>query len=245
MKKFLKGCGIVVLISVVLLVGGIIFATLKIRSTAKQVTGTITEMQTLNTEHPFTKPAANAMDAARLNDFFTVRTSIMQLLEKDEVIAKLKGNKNPKLGFSDFTHLALKLPQIIAKEFKAQLEAKNMSPNEYSWFVRTIYSTIYDGKMDGDKELIPLYDTLDENLTQFNLQVQQMKQSGTKPVGWDAVISPPGSIDEATKTANRDLVLAHKEAILDYPQLAFLELMFSRSVQDWSTKTAPALPAGS
>ncbi|MCC7391707.1 hypothetical protein IT571_05035, partial [Candidatus Sumerlaeota bacterium] len=104
-------------------------------------------------------------------------------------------------------------------------------PDEYVWFSRTIYTTIYNGKSQGDRELIPLYDSIDENLRQFNMQIAQMKQQGTKPVSWDSVVSSEINGDEATRTANRNLVIEHKEEILEHPQLAFLEMMFSHSVE--------------
>lgn len=231
MKKLLKGCGIIALVLAVLLVGSGIFLWLKVRNASKQMGQLRTDIVALNEKNPFSAPPAGAMEPERLKDFFAVRTGIMKTLENDPVVNKFRGQQKPQIGIGDFTHLIFRLPQTMAAEFKMQLEAKNMSPDEYAWFSRTIYTTIYNGKSQGDRELIPLYDSIDENLRQFNMQIAQMKQQGTKPVSWDSVVSSEINGDEATRTANRNLVIEHKEEILEHPQLAFLEMMFSHSVE--------------
>ncbi|MCC6546550.1 hypothetical protein IT570_05220 [Candidatus Sumerlaeota bacterium] len=243
-KKLLKGCGITVLVLVVLLVGAGIFVTMKLKSASKQMREVREEIVELDRKHPFTAPApgVGVMEAQRLNDFFAVRTAIVRVMEADPVINKLQGEKSPSMGFSDLTHLIFKLPHTIANEFKLQLEAKNMSPNEYVWFVRTIYTTIYNGKMEDDRELIPLYDAVDETLTQFNLQIAQMRQNqgAPRPVGWDVVVSSEINKDEVAKRANRDLVIQHKDELLEYPQLAFVEMIFSRSATAQPSGEPPA-----
>lgn len=230
MKKFLVGCAVVVVLLVTLLTGAAIFVYIKINHVRKDLEETKVAMTDLNKQHPFTVPQEDDVEAARLNDFFAVRNRMMEMLLADPVVTKLVANdKNPQLGLMDMMHLLVNLPRTLAKEFTTQLEAKKMSPDEYNYYVRFIYTTIYKGKMDGDPEMSRLYTEIDETLTQFNLQLSQAA-NGHPPVAWNNVVAEDTSLDEAEAKRHYDLVLDHKDELLEHPQLAFLEFVLARSI---------------
>lgn len=231
MKKLLIGCAVVVLLLVTLLVGSAVYVYVKVNRVKKDLEETKVAMAELNKQHPFTVPQKDDVEAERLNDFFAIRNRMMEMLLADQVVARLVANdKNPQLGLMDMMHLAVNLPRTLAKEFTTQLEAKKMSPDEYSYYVRFVYTTIYKGKMDDDPEMSRMYTEIDEALTQFNLQMSQAAQ-GHPPVAWNNVVAEDASLDEEAAKLQYDLVLDHKDEILKYPQLAFLELFLARAIE--------------
>ena len=230
MKKLLIGCAVVVLLLVTLLVGSAVYVYLKVNRVKKDLEETKLAMVELNKQHPFTVPKEEDVEAARLNDFFAIRGRLMEMLLADPVVTKLFGEKKPRLGLMDAMHLGVNLPRALAKEFTGQLDAKKMSPDEYSYLVRFVYTTIHEGKMEGDPEMSRIYTEIDETLTQFNMQMSQAAK-GHAPVSWDNVVAEDAAVDEATAKRHRDLVLEHKEEILKYPQLAFVEFVLARVIE--------------
>ena len=231
MKKVLIGCAVVVVLLVTLLVGSAVFVYLKVNRVKKDLEETKVAMAELNKQHPFTVPQKDDVGAERLNDFFAIRNRMMELLLADQVVAKLVANdKNPQLGLTDMMHLGVNATRTLATVFTTQIEVKKMSPDEYTYYVRFVYTTIYKGKLDGDPELTRMYTEIDETLTQFNLQMSQAAK-GHAPVGWENVVAEDSSLDEEAAKRHQDLVIDHKDEILQYPQLAFLELFLAKAIE--------------
>ncbi|MGZ3457776.1 MAG: hypothetical protein ACXU86_04645 [Archangium sp.] len=154
MKKVLIGvgigCGVLLLVGVLMAVGGAWWAKGKLENVAeagKAMEAQGKQLASLNDKYPFTSPPKGqpvALSDARLQEYLAIRASILPVYKKYEEQAKSLDHKNGQQADLGDAMKAMGLLSGLMKEVRAksieQLDAHKMAPREFHAITAAIYS---------------------------------------------------------------------------------------------------------
>jgi hypothetical protein len=216
MKKLLIGCGIVVLL-IVVVVGAIGFLVAQsVRGMFQMGRQTFQLYADVNKEIPFKPPATNALSAVQVDRWLAVRKAMLPATEAFK--GKLTGQKSK----NPLTVLTLMTEQSseVVKAHADALRAHKMSATEYFWIARRVITVLHGGDALKDPDLKSIADAQARS-------VMQMRQGGRGPIGpgprpsnMDAMFVPMTSQEIMTSLA---VLKSHKKAMLETNDLTMLD----------------------
>lgn len=228
MKKILIGCGIVSLLLVTILVGLIIYGALWVKNLGTRVAETRAQIVQLDSRYPYTPAADGRLDPSRVTAYFELREVMVNRILDEPLVKRLvdgqASGQRPDIGFRDLFTLAKDVMPGIARDFRRELDDRQMSPREMADIVRNVYTTLLKGKQANDPLMTEIYDSLNMAIDQVNAVAQQTNNQQLL-VSVEAALADATTIPEDVLLANRSIIAEHRDQLLDYPQLAWLEFI--------------------
>lgn len=233
MKKFLIGCGVVLLLIIALVIGGGIYVAMKVKSFSADVEKQVAQLESLNQAHPFAAPVPPTLDEERLENYFQIRRALIKMTEANPTIQKLMNSQ--KVSQMELLKIAFNFTRELVREFAGQLESRDMSPDEYMYYAREVYLTVSKGAEDNDPEMKQIYDKFDDSINSFNLMLVQSNQ-GQHQVKFDSTLTDLKLQGGSPTSADVELLKKYKDDLLDYPQLSFMELFMIRAYMEQQSR---------
>lgn len=125
MKSFLIGCGVVILILIVLGVGGVLYIRSAVKRVSAEMDGAQRSLVATNRDFPFQAPADGKLAEDRLLVWFNVREQAL-MLEK-------KRTEQMRTGGFQAMKTAVNMIPAAFKEYETILREAKMSVSEYTW----------------------------------------------------------------------------------------------------------------
>lgn len=224
MKKLLIGCGVVVLLMIVLVTGFAIFAGLKVQRYATEIEAGAKAIAAVDTKYAFAAPASGAIDSARLLEALRVRETLWKTVLANPTVQKItdaqKAGQQPELTASDVFGMAGEVPRLMERAAQ-ELDAARMSPKEYIWIVNRVYVTVYEQASQGDAEFVAAEEAIVKNLDSLN---NAMKGNPQNQVRYRSVLAMLDDPKTPNHPDNVKAVRPNLKAFVDVP-IYFLELM--------------------
>lgn len=245
MKKLLIGCGVVVLLMIVLLTGFAIFAGIKVQRYAGEIEAGAKAIAAVETKYAFAPPASGAIDNARLLAALRVRENLWQAVLANPIVKKIadaeKAGVQPDLSASDVLGMAGEVPRIMERAAQ-EFDAARMSPKEYAWIVNRAYVTIYEEASNGDAEFVAVEEAIVKNLDTLN---NAMKGNPQNQVRYRSVLAMLADPKTPNHPDNAKVLRPNLKAFVDVP-IYFLELMLLQqgdlNIAIGGVPVAPAAP---
>jgi hypothetical protein len=227
MKKWLIGCGIIFLFCVVICGGLTFFGVHKLNQWTGKWEQIKKDYQQLEQKYPFTIPEEPDLTTGRIDDYFEIRLKVADLVSSNTVLAEFaaahKNKKQPNFGPTDMMQLAFKFSQQAAVFFHDELDAKQMSFSEYSYYTRMTYMALAKGAEEGDPELQALFDELGAQVDEINQALQ--KSNNKQYVVYYKELMQKLVEEEVPLTAMDEAAMKkHASQLMEYPLIAFVEL---------------------
>ena len=229
MKKVLIGCGIITLLLVVLVIGGFVYTGIKIKQVTDGYKVAAADIEKLDTTYPFATPADGALSQERLDSYFQVRDAMLAKVQANPTVQKIIDSKNGKtanIGFGEMLKLGTSFGRELMEGFAAELEKHKMSPAEFSFNTEAIYASINEGKKKADPILTEIYDKFDVAVD--NISTAFKNQQGNQQqlnVSFGSTLSTLETQAADVLARNIELVKQHKDQLLDFPEVAYVELI--------------------
>ncbi len=176
------GCGGLVLLLVLTVVGGGLFIGYKFKQFGQEIANTYNEIDaeynTLDERFAFSPPDDALMNEERVNSFLQIRANLSKFMVDHKDKLKEAGEKigeqfdSPGVmskiqGFSsikEIVHLAVNTGADIGHEHIELLEADQMSPNEYIWLTKSYIGTLSKAKEEDSAPCAALWKQYLESL---------------------------------------------------------------------------------
>ncbi len=234
MKKLLIGCGVITLILVTLVVGGVIYVTMKLKATGERFEQMTAQLQELDSRYPFATPDDGSVYPTRLEAYFEVRNNMIDMVSENPTVKKMVSNAQggkEKIGVGEFIGLATNFIPEVMDRFHSEMDSRSMSAAEYNYNARVVYSAISQGNDRGDQTMMDIYDKLVVAVDSTNLLMDQANQPQHK-IDLSRTLEDieVESADDVIEE-NIRVVKKHEHDILKDPSFAFVEFFFLRAAQ--------------
>lgn len=228
MKKILIGCGVVSLLLVTLFVGLVIYGFLWAKNLGDKVVEARAQIVQLDTRYPYTPAPDGKLDPSRVTAYFEIREAMVNRILQEPIVERVfdaqASGQQPDIGFWDVLTLAKDVMPAIARDFQRELDDRQMSPREMADIIRNVYTTLLKGKQANDPLMTEIYDNLNMAIDQVNAMAQQTNNQQLL-VSVEAALADSTTIPEDVLLENRAVVADHRDELLEYPQLAWLEFI--------------------
>ncbi|MBI5153800.1 hypothetical protein HZA57_01060, partial [Candidatus Poribacteria bacterium] len=227
MKKFLIGCGVLVLLCVIVLVGCIAFATIKIKNYGKAIESSAAEIEKVRKEFPFTKPESGEMDPVRFAAYIDVRKNAVGHVLEDptiaEFVAAAQENRAANVTGMQILKQIGKVPEYI-RFFADTLRKNQMSPEEYGHYARQTLTALRQIANEGDDELAKYWKGLEQTVDEVNIELR--KQPAFQKQNIDLEDELDAMLEVEVPPGNLELVREHRALFVNTPLVTVGELVF-------------------
>jgi hypothetical protein len=251
MKKLLIGCGVILVLCVLLCMGVFGFGYYKAitvqndwQSSAKALTDT-------NVKRPYQNPSDQVLTRERLERYFAVRDFMAAEFNADPFVAKVmaasKTGKPADIGGFEVIGMVTTFPPKMMRTLAEELERQQSSVAEYIGTGQLIFLTIYRGHETGHPEMVAIHDELVKIFEGLNVtidQANQNAQSGNKlsPVDLDTTAAELDTLLQFP-AGNYELLTPFKDKLVEFAQLTFFELLILNETADRGLDLSAILPA--
>jgi len=225
MKKVLIGCGIVALVLFLIAVGLGIFVVAKLNSIGNRYQTAVSEVNALDAKYAYTPPADESLDEQRLSDYFAVREAVLTKAQSNPTIQKIMNTpqgQDPNIGLGEIVALGTSFGPELISTYAAELDAHQMSPNEYRDTAERIYATVRSGADNGHQDMTEIYESLNRVIEEMNIQLAKSNNSQHQ-VDFEDKTSDFLAAHPVPES-NYEILAQYKDELTKDPFVAFLEL---------------------
>lgn len=233
MKKFLIGCGVVALLVIVLFVGVLIFAAMKLKQTMNEYESAASEIHQVQLDFPFEAPADLRMEPERFEGYLRVRNRTIdrfrQIAFVNEIILATQEQRRADVSVGEVFGLAGQLPPAI-EDVAVILREEEMSPLEFNYYSETTLVTIKRAADQGDQEMIELW----ENLANMAKDVEyELRKNQNTQLNIDLDHAMRMIESASVPAGNAALVLQHRDELESKPMMIIIEMVIREAFKDW------------
>ncbi len=238
MKKFLIGCGIVTLLTIIVIVGFVTFFFVKANQVADSWNQAGIDVQALHDDFPYTTPKEGTdLDGERLDQYIVTRTQLinraMEMNLIQEMVVAAEQNRQPNVGAGDMMALFTETPKLMS-DYANILRKVEMSPREYGYLSREVLHAVEEAASNGDPEFQAAWNKLQNTAKEVE---KAMAQNQNPNQEFDVDLQ--GELDAAamgvTSENNVNLVSQYKPELTERPELLIVELMLSQMLEQATT----------
>lgn len=230
MKKLLIGCGIVLLLVVIAVIGVGIWGYMVVSDFVGGWSNATAAVEQLDADFPFTAPADDSLDANRLEAYFAFRREFYDYLSADPTVSKMLSDDpqvQQSIGPGELISFGTAgIPTHIEKMAEL-LRAREMSPREAGWQMRTMVGTITRAAREGDQRMQTLLEDLNVTLDQFNSAIDEANNSEAQQarVDLEQIAAEAEDIPQAELQENVELIAERRDELTAEPKQLFIDFI--------------------
>ena len=242
MKKVLIGCGVVLLVCLLICTGITVFGVVTVQNTVQKYETAGKKIDALNKSYPFTPDATGTLTPEQLDRFFQVRTFLTSDLQNDPLIKKFidaanKGTQ-PNVGPLELLSFAANYPPALMERAAAEMDRLKISPAEYAHTARMIYATIEQGKATGQLPMADLYAKIEAAVDQINNELMKNPGNAQNTVNFVRTMQDL-NVGGEIPAANFEALSQFTDRILEFPQLTFFEFLLLKKMNEGGNSLPP------
>ncbi len=231
MKKVLIGCGIMVLLMVIAVVGIGIFGVRKIGQFGKSMEQAQISLMTLDQDFAFDIPTGgDGLDADRFQEYLAARRALIERTSQVRLVAKLialEEGQQPDVGAGDILNMVGEIPKLM-QAYADTLRAAEMSTEEYAWYAIETLKAIRGAADQGDPEYAKAWAEVERTAAEIETAFAQQQanpeiQKLQGAIEADLERATEGDVPEGDIA----LVMQAKEQLAKNPEMLLVEVMIT------------------
>ncbi len=229
MKKVLIGCGIMLLLMVVAVVGIGIFGVRKISQYGDSLAQAQESLTALEQDFAFDIPAEDvSMDPDRFHSYLATRQALVDRTRQVRLVDLLttaeEGQQPPAISVGDVFNLVGEIPKLM-QSYADTLRAAEMSPEEYAWYAMETLKAVRGAAERGDPEYAAAWD----EMMGLAREMEQAFAQQQSPEVRELQASVNDMLDSAQESEvpeqDVQLVIDNKEQLAEQPALLLVEVL--------------------
>ncbi|MCC6546551.1 hypothetical protein IT570_05225 [Candidatus Sumerlaeota bacterium] len=226
--KWLIGCGVVLLLAMLTVVGILGFVTYKISAYGQKLSSGFNQIEATNSRHAFIRPPGDVLDEERVKMYFEVRNEVMSSFMAQPLVVKMTSTdpKN-KPGALELMSGIFGLVEKTITDFGEHLDKRDMSLNEYRYHAMMTYLTVIAGEEAHDALMTDIASTWSKQFDKMNQEMAKNPELRGISVSHDSVVDGLNGVVDQLPAKNIDTIAPYAAELKKNSMFTFFEVIGS------------------